>query len=142
MNAVDMLKYGQLTVLRALDGFPESAWETPGACGIWSVKEIIANLASYEQMLVDVLTTFLGGGPTPYLTRFTEQRDQFNDTEVALRKEKTMREVLDELNETHTHVMSLVYCEELESNRCATPFCTQNIQVKGVGLMRIRSVLT
>lgn len=71
MNAVDMLKYGQLTVLRALDGFPESAWETPGACGIWSVKEIIAHLASYEQVLVDVLTTFLGGGPTPYLTRFS-----------------------------------------------------------------------
>jgi hypothetical protein len=53
MNAVDILKYGQLTVLRTLDGLPESAWETPGACGVWSVKEIIAHLASYEQVLVD-----------------------------------------------------------------------------------------
>lgn len=94
--------------LRTLEGFPESAWETPGACGAWSVKEIIAHLASYEQVLADVLTTFLDGGPTPYLTRFTEQSDQFNATEVALRKEQTMREVLGELNDTHIHVMSLV----------------------------------
>jgi DinB superfamily len=108
MNAVDILKYGQLTVLRTLEGFPESAWETPGACGAWSVKEIIAHLASYEQVLVDVLTTFLDSGPTPYLTKFTEQSDQFNATEVALRKEKSMREVLGELNETHARVMSLV----------------------------------
>ena len=28
------------------------------------------------------------------------------------------------------------------SNGCTTPFCTQNIQAKGVGLMRIRSDLT
>jgi hypothetical protein len=30
MNAVDILKYGHLTVLQTLDGFPESAWDTPG----------------------------------------------------------------------------------------------------------------
>ena len=63
MNAVDILKYGHLTVLQTLDGFSESAWDTPGACGVWSVKDVIAHLASYEQVLVDVLTTFLGGGP-------------------------------------------------------------------------------
>ncbi len=47
MNAVDILKYGHLTVIQTIDGFPESAWDTPGACGTWSVKDIIAHLASY-----------------------------------------------------------------------------------------------
>ena len=65
MNATDILKYGQLTVMQAIDAFPETAWETPGACGVWSVKNIIAHLASYEQVLVDILTTFTGGGSTP-----------------------------------------------------------------------------
>jgi uncharacterized damage-inducible protein DinB len=109
MNAVDILKYGQLTVLQTIDGFPESAWETPGACGVWSVKNIIAHLASYEHVLVDVLTAFLGdGATTPYLARFTEPGGQFNDVEVGQRKERTVREVLGELNDTHAQVMSLV----------------------------------
>jgi hypothetical protein len=44
MNATDILKYGQVTALQAINGLPESAWETPGACGVWSVKDIIAHL--------------------------------------------------------------------------------------------------
>ncbi len=108
MNAADILKYGQLTVLQTLEDFPESALETPGACGVWSVKDIIAHLASYEHVLVDVLATFLAGGPTPYLSKFTQPGGQFNDTEVGIRKEKTMKEVLGEFNDAHAQVMSMV----------------------------------
>ena len=60
MNAADILKYGQLTALQSINGFPEAEWETPGACGYWSVKDIIAHLASYELVLVDILATFTG----------------------------------------------------------------------------------
>ena len=82
MNAVDILKYGQQMVLQAIDGFPETAWETPGACGVWSVKDIIAHLASYERVLVDILTTFTRSGATPALNTFLELGGQFNDSEV------------------------------------------------------------
>ena len=34
MNATDVLKYGQLTVMQAIEGFPETTWETPGAYGV------------------------------------------------------------------------------------------------------------
>jgi Mycothiol maleylpyruvate isomerase N-terminal domain len=95
-------------VLQTLDGFPESAWDTPGACGTWSVKDIIAHLASHELLLVDVLTTLSGGDPTPVLDRFFELRGQFNDAEVSSRKEQTMQEVLGEYNDTHAQVMSMV----------------------------------
>jgi hypothetical protein len=102
MNARDILKYGQLTVLQAIDGFPEAEWETAGACGAWSVKDIIAHLASYEQVLVDILTTFMGGGSTPVLNSYIELGGQFNDSEVSRRKAKTIQEVLAEFNDTHT----------------------------------------
>ena len=107
MNAADILKYGHLTFLQTIDGFPEEAWETPGACGVWSVKDIIAHLASYEHVIVDVLTTFVDGGLTPSLTLFLESGGQFNDSEVAVRKDKTVREVVAEYNDTHEQVMSL-----------------------------------
>ena len=108
MNATDILKYGQLTVLQAIDSFPEAEWETPGACGTWSVKNILAHLASYERVLVDVLATLTGGGSTPALNAFLELGGQFNDSEVDRRKEKTIQDVLAEFNDTHAQVMSLL----------------------------------
>lgn len=108
MNATDILKYGQLTVLQTIDGFPESDWETPGACGYWSVKDILAHLASYERVLVDILASFTAGSPTPALDAFLEQGAQFNDSEVDRRKDNSIRDVLAEFNDTHAQVMFLI----------------------------------
>jgi uncharacterized damage-inducible protein DinB len=108
MNAADILKYGQMTVLQAIEGFPEDAWEKTGACGIWSVKDIMAHLASYEQVLVDVLATFTGGKSTPTLDAFTQQGSKFNDSEVSNRRGKTAQQVLAEFNDAFSQVMSLI----------------------------------
>ena len=108
MNAKDILMYGQQTVQQSIDGFSETAWETAGACGTWSVKDIIAHLTSYEQVLVDILSTFTAGGPTPTLNTFLELGGQFNDREVDRRKEKTIQDVLSEFNDAHSQVMSLI----------------------------------
>jgi len=119
MNASDILKYGQGTVHQAIEGLPESAWETPGACGVWSIKDIIAHLASYEHVLVDVLSTFVGGASTPYLSKFTDPGGNFNDLEVAARKGKSVKEVLDEFNDTYALVMSLITRIPVETFRQA-----------------------
>lgn len=108
MNTIDILKYGHQTVLRTLEGLPKTEWKTPGVCGTWSVKDIIAHLASYEHLLVDVLSTFLDGGPTPYLEKMgTLGPLGFNDAEVASRQDKTIDDVLAEYNNTHTQTMAL-----------------------------------
>jgi hypothetical protein len=108
MNASDVLKYGHLTVLGTIDGLPEGAWEMPGVCGVWSVKDLIAHLASFEHVLAEVLSGFLGGGPTPYMEQFARGGDEFNDVEVGKRKDKTVDEVLSEYNQTHAQTMDLV----------------------------------
>lgn len=105
MNAQDVLKYGQRTALAAIDGFPEASLDAPGACGTWSVKDIIAHLASYEEVLIDILSGFLGSHPTPSLDRYIELGERFNDVEVEKRRGKTARELLDEFNEAHAKVM-------------------------------------
>jgi hypothetical protein len=108
MNAIDVLKYGHQTVLSTLDGLPQTEWETPGICGIWSVKDLIAHLASFEHVLVDVLTTLLDGGPTPYLEKYgTIGPLPFNDAEVALRQDKIIAEVLAEYNDTQAQTIEL-----------------------------------
>jgi hypothetical protein len=118
MNAVDILKYGHLTVLRTIDGLPEAEWDTAGVCGVWSVKDIIAHLASYEHALIDILNTFLDGGPTPYLDEFRGS-EQFNDVQVARRKGKTVAEVLAEYNDTQAKTMALIARIPQETRRQA-----------------------
>jgi DinB superfamily len=107
MNATDILKYGQMTVFQSIEGFPEAAWEKTGACGVWSVKDILAHLASYEEVLVDILSTFVGRHTTPYLDKFTGLGGQFNDTEVERRRGRTVKEILDEFSDAHAQAMSL-----------------------------------
>ena len=107
MNAVDVLRYGHGTVLATLEGVPSAEWTTPGVCGVWSVKDIVAHLASYEVALVDVLTSLTKGGPTPTLDRFKEGR-VFNDAEVAARQGLTAEEVLDGYEGAHEQTMALI----------------------------------
>jgi hypothetical protein len=108
MNPIDIMKYGQRTVLRTLEAFPKSAVDLSGACGVWSVKDIISHLASHEHVLVDVLSTFVGGVATPYLKAMTAEggRD-LNDAEVARRKGNTLSEVLKEFEDAHRQALSV-----------------------------------
>jgi hypothetical protein len=100
MNANDILKYGHLTVCHTVDGLPDAKWEIDGVCGVWSVKDIIGHLAAFEHMLTDVLSTFLDGGDTPYLTQMAEQGGQaFNDIQAAARKSRSVQDVWREYND-------------------------------------------
>ena len=117
MNAQDILKYGHRTVLRAIDGLPDQEWETGGVCGVWSVKDIIAHLASYEHVLEEVLSSFqsdsampsssAGGSATPTLNAFIAPGGQFNDSQVALRKLSSHADVLAEYTGVHARVSAL-----------------------------------
>lgn len=109
MNALDILKYGHLTVMSTLEGVPETQWDTPNVCGVWSTHQIIAHLASYEQLLIELLTQFLNGkGPTPYLDRIIQLGPYgFNDYEVDARQNTPWPDVLNEYCHTQAATMEL-----------------------------------
>lgn len=108
MNAGDILKYGHGTILQTIDGLPDAAWETGGVCGVWSTKDVIAHLASYEQLLVEVLSAFTGGGPTPTMRMWGELGMGFNDRQVEMRKDASAADVLTEYNAAHDRVRGRV----------------------------------
>ncbi|MEW5988704.1 MAG: DinB family protein [Chloroflexota bacterium] len=108
MNALDVLKYGHLTVLHTIEGLPESEWETGGVCGVWSVKDIIGHLGAFELMLVDIMGSFLGNVETPYLDKHLELGPgRFNDFEADRRKEWSAAAVMDEYQQAYERVMAL-----------------------------------
>jgi hypothetical protein len=117
MNAEDVLKYGHRTVLKTLDGVAESDWDTPGVCGVWSVKEIVAHLASHELVLVDILRSFLGVESTPNLDRYLSRGGQFNDEEVANRGALSAAETQQEYERAHAQSRDLLARIPVETRR-------------------------
>ncbi len=108
MNAADILKYGHLTVCRSIDGLPDSDWQVGGVCGVWSVRDIIGHLAAYEHVLTEVLRGFLAGGQTPHLEAFQQDPLAFNDDQAALRRDRSVQDVLAEYSDAHARNMALL----------------------------------
>ncbi len=108
MNATDVLRFGQLTLLGTLEGLNDDSRDQPGECGDWSVKDIFAHLASYELVLVDVLGFEASErADTPHLDHFGSAGPAFNDAEVAARAGVGLEDVLAELGEAHEETLRL-----------------------------------
>ncbi len=96
MNADDVFRYGHLTVLGAIESIPAGHWETPGVCGVWSAKDVIAHLASYELATADVFSGIVGEEPSPTLGLLVSRGEAFNETQVEERRGQTAEETLAE----------------------------------------------
>ncbi len=107
MNASDILKYGDSFLHRTLESIPDSEWDTENVCGWWSVKNIMAHLATYEIVLSELLQNFIDGSPTPTLMQMADH-DNFNDAQVAARQDKSAAEVRGEYNAMHAKNMELI----------------------------------
>jgi uncharacterized damage-inducible protein DinB len=108
VNATELLDNSHLMVIQALDDLPETEWDIPNVCGEWSIKEIVAHLASYEHALVDALNTFRGAEPTPYIINLLQNGTAFNAQEVEKRRYDTAQHILDEYNDTQVQTTSML----------------------------------
>jgi uncharacterized damage-inducible protein DinB len=108
MNAYDTLEKGHLLVIQTVNDLPEAQWDVPGACGNWSVKDIVGHLVSYEHLVVDVLNTFTGAASTPRLDSFIHNRDEFNATEVKAMRYHTAQQVITEYQDLQVQSTSLL----------------------------------
>lgn len=107
MNTLDVIKYGHLTVLNDLDGLPEDDWDEGGVCGIWSTREIIAHLASYELLLEDVLQSMVTGAASSRLDHYLSVGSEFNDSEVESRRDRSVSETLGEYTAAYEAVTAI-----------------------------------
>ena len=107
MNPLDILKYGHLTVMRTIESFPKDQWYTSGACGYWSVKDLLAHLGSFELVLEEILNNLLDQRATPMLKLYTDPNVNFNDTQVDQRSGQTLEQVFGEYQNTYGRVMAV-----------------------------------
>lgn len=107
MNTIDVLKYGHLTVLEAIKDLPEADWYKPNVCGYWSVKEIMAHLISFEHLLIDISNAWFGETFTPTLDAFMRDAEQFNQDEVAMRRDHSVAFVIAEYEAAYAQAARL-----------------------------------
>jgi uncharacterized protein (TIGR03083 family) len=94
MNAVDIFERGHQVVAKAVDGLPDADWETSGVCGVWSVREVVAHLATYEHMLAEALEMLAGADEaTPHLDEYRSRQPGYNEDKVAERRGKSPADV-------------------------------------------------
>lgn len=107
MNIMDVMYYGHQTVLQTVNDLSDDEWSMVGACGHWSIKDIVAHLAAYEQLLVEVLQSLDDpDATTPTLSYMIDDPVAFNDAEVTARHEQTAPATLDEYKAAYEQVMA------------------------------------
>ena len=74
-------------LLQLLSGMDEATLNRKGAVGEWSIKNVLAHLAAWEEWVAGALPQRLATGSTPAdFSERAENEDRFNDVEVAMRE--------------------------------------------------------
>lgn len=109
MNAIAILIRGNKSFLKALDGVEPSIVDKPGACGEWSIKDVLAHITMYEELFVEVFQGQLDKGKTvPTLVKIGGDHQKYNDLGISRGKEKSFEELQSEYTTLHEKVMGLL----------------------------------
>ena len=68
MHALNMLEYGHQMVLDTVTKVEPGLAGMPGACGEWSIRDIVAHLASFEALILDAIASLTPGATRQYST--------------------------------------------------------------------------
>jgi hypothetical protein len=103
MNAIDVLMYGQRTVVRTMERYGPDDWSKI-ALGVWTSKDLLGHLGAFEVRFADVLATFVDA---PVLSGLLDADPRtFNDDQAAIRAAWTIEQVTDEFLTAHERVMT------------------------------------
>jgi hypothetical protein len=108
MNAKVLLQKSHRIIVNAIEALPEADWYLPGVAGDWSVKDVLAHMASYELVLLESLKALIDNSPAPTAMRSSADPLAFNDTEIARRRGRSAQSVWGEYEGTHLANLKLI----------------------------------
>lgn len=99
---------GNKSFLKSIEGINPEIIDRPGACGEWSIKDILSHIVSYEELFVEVFQGQLDGGKTVLtLVKIGNDHQKFNDLGIARGKKKSFEALVSEYNKLNEKVMEL-----------------------------------
>lgn len=103
-------------------GLSDAALTEPGVEGDWSVKDIIAHVAWWEEEALKHLPVILAGKKPPRYSVTYGGIDAFNAQQTELKRHLSLSEVLQRRDDTHNRLVA--YLEQAPEEQIAreTPF--------------------
>lgn len=98
----------------------EEQMQKPGAAGKWSVKDVIAHVASGESGIVPVLRTHVLAGSVWNLSD-----DERNEIEYQQNKDRPLNDIVNEERQAYTALLEVV--QQLSDEDLTDPHCFQNM---------------
>jgi len=109
MNAKDIIFYGNRDVLSTFGKVPADKWDITGVCGIWTAKDVLAHLTSYERILDEVIKSMHDETvSTPHVDKIKKSYSDFNKEQVAARKNKLPKKILEEYSKANASIMKQI----------------------------------
>ena len=93
-----------------LDQIGEARMEKPGVAGDWTMKDIVAHLTGWNRWLVLRLQAAQRGEPEPPppWSAHAQTEDEINAWIYESNRERSLREVLDEMQEVHQLLLAFI----------------------------------
>ena len=93
--------------LDSLVGLTDNILMESGAVGHWSIRDVMAHIATWEEEALKVLPLILEGEPIPRYTKYGGI-DAFNAQEQERKRHLPLELVKDELIATHKHLIQFL----------------------------------
>lgn len=81
----------------------------PGVTGVWSIKDIIAHVTSWEEEALAHLPTILAGGKPPRYSVTYGGIDAFNAQTMGQKRNLSLSEVLGQRDDTHGRLINFIH---------------------------------
>lgn len=104
----------------AIDGLSTDQMHQPGAIGLWSVKDTLAHLVSWEAELVTALSRLEQHKRKPPRIIDIEDIDEWNEEQYHINVRRTLDDVLQDFEGVHRHLIRAIEDlsnRELDDNR-------------------------
>jgi hypothetical protein len=103
-------------------GLSDSQLLKPGVTGDWSVRDILAHVTTWEQEALKHLPTILKGGKPPRYSVAHGGINAFNRKMTEQKRSLTLREILQDLDDTHRRLIAFIESVPEDQFRTETLF--------------------
>ncbi|HRE47787.1 MAG TPA: ClbS/DfsB family four-helix bundle protein [Aggregatilineales bacterium] len=105
-DLLNELRAARTAFLIGLEGLSDDALLRPGACGLWSVKDVLTHLTSWESELVTALAK-LDPKNAPNIVRI-EDIDEWNQDQYAANAAIPLALAREDFEGVHKHLIKMI----------------------------------
>lgn len=129
-RTLDRLEREWRTLLQTWEGLPVNVLLQPGAVGHWSVRDVMAHIATWEEEALKALPLILEGKPLPHYMGI----DAFNAREQEHKRHLPLKQVKEELLITHKKLIQ--FLENVPEIAFASARFTKRLRLDAIGHYR------